>query len=166
MPPPTTLPPPRLFTKGKDAHLLPQLASIQAACITQDGQLATFLPPLDIPTITAYWERIARTAGHKPTPDAPSGCEIVLQMAPGGDDGEEDVVAGYVVLSMAWSQTGPFRAEVLKLMVHPEFRRRGVARRVMGMLEDVARERGRGLLVSVLVLDRLLNECFAPKAQC
>ena len=62
--------------------------------------------------------------------------------------GEGEVVAGYVVLSMAWSQTGPFRAEVLKLMVHPNFRRRGVARRVMGMLEGVAKEKGRGMLVS------------------
>lgn len=164
MPPLGTLPPPRLFQQGKDDHLLPQIAEIQAACILQDGQLATFLPPLDMSMIAAYWGRIARTAGHTPTPDSPSGCEIVLQMAPKGDGGEE-VVAGYVVLSVGWSQTGPFRAEVLKLMVHPELRRQGIARRVMDMLEDVARDRGRGLLVSALVGLRSSNERFISRSR-
>lgn len=138
-----SLPRPRLYNPSSDSHLLPQLAQIHADCIIHDAQLATFLPPLDLSTMTTYWQTLARSAGVTPTLDGGDGYEICLQMAPGG----EEVVAGYVVLSMAWTQTGPFRGEVLKLMVSPKFRRMGVARRVMGLLEDVARERGRGLLV-------------------
>lgn len=141
------LPPPRLYSPQTDAHLLPQIAQIQADCITQDAQLATFLPPLEIPTMTTHWQSIARNAGVTPTLERPSGCEICLQMAP-STQGEEQVVAGYVVLGMAWSQTGPFRGEVLKLMVSPAFRRMSVARRVMTFLEEAAREKGRTLLVS------------------
>lgn len=139
------LPPPRLYNPTTDFPLLPQLARIQADCILQDAQLATFLPPLDVPTITTYWQLCAQAAGVTPTMEEPAGCEIVLQMA---GEVEDEVVAGYVMLSFAWSETGPFRGTVLKLMVSLKFRRMGVARRVMGLLEDVARERGRGLLVS------------------
>lgn len=97
--------------------------------------------------ITIYWQNIALDAGVIPSFERPHGVEIILQMAPAE---QGDVVAGYVCLSSTWSETGPFRAEVLKLMVSPDFRRMGVAKRVMGMLEDVARERGRGLLVSTV----------------
>lgn len=143
------LPPPRLYNPQTDTHLLPQLAQIQADCILQDNQLATFIPPLDIRTMTRFWTHnaSASTVGVEPTMQDRRGCEIVLQMASSTGDGE-DVVAGYVMLSYPWSQTGPFRAEVLKLMVSPRFRRRGVARRVMGVLEEVARAKGRMLLVS------------------
>lgn len=147
MSPSHSLPQPRLYNPSTDSPLLPQLARIQAACILSDGQLATFLPPFDMSAMTTYWQHSARNAGVIPTLERPSGCEIVLQMAP-REEGE--VVAGYVVLSMAWSQTGPFRGEVLKLMVSPERRRRRVARRLMGMLEDVATEKGRTMLVSFL----------------
>lgn len=145
------LPPPRLYNTQTDTHLLPQLARIHAACIMQDAQLATFLPPLNLETIETYWRHLASKAGVTPTMGGGEGVEVCLQMAP-AEDGKGEVVAGYVVLSMAWSETGPFRGEVLKLMVSPEFRRKGVARRVMGLLEEVARERGRGLLVSVYFL--------------
>lgn len=163
----SSLPPPRLYDPLRDNYLLPQLAQIQADCILHDAQLATFLPPLDMKAMTMFWRQSAESAGVTPRLERPRGCEIVLQMAPasagdeqgeGADGGVEmkgdgvgdrkgDVVAGYVMLSTSWSQTGPFRGEVLKLMVSPRFRRMGVARRVMEMLEDVARERGRGLLV-------------------
>lgn len=144
----TSLPPPRLYSPLADLPFLPQLARIQADCILQDAQLATFLPPLDLSAIQKAWEISASSAGITPTLERPSGCEIVLQMAPSDDGEKNEVVAGYVMLSLKWSQTGPFRGEVLKLMVSPQFRRMGVARRVMGLLEEVAREKERGLLVS------------------
>lgn len=40
----------------------------------------------------------------------------------------------------------PHRAEVRKLMVHPDIRRRGIARALMGEIEARARARGRTLL--------------------
>lgn len=96
-----TLPPPRLYNPDKDSHLLPQLARIQADCILQDAQLATFLPPLDISQIITYWQHSARNAGVTPTLENPTGCEIILQMAPAGEgDAEEE---GEVVGDMSCS---------------------------------------------------------------
>ena len=73
---------------------------------------------------------------------------MILQFAEGDEETEAEAeVAGYVCLMMPATETGPFRGEVNKLMVSPDHRRKGVARRVMGLLEEVARERGRELLV-------------------
>lgn len=49
---------------------------------------------------------------------------------------------------MPASETGPFRSFVEKLMVSPEHRRKGYARNLMEGLEELAGERGRGLVVS------------------
>lgn len=70
-----------------------------------------------------------------------------MQLATNPETGNEEV-AGYVMLDMPENETGPFRGGVEKLLVSPRWRERGVARRVMGFLEVVARREGRGLLVS------------------
>lgn len=137
-----TLPPPRLFNPVSDANLLPQLAQIHADCITNDNQLATFLPPLSHLRMLDYWRELSSDVEKGRT-------AVVLQFAEAEfADVEEGEVAGYVCLMMPVTETGPFRGEVNKLMVSPKHRRKGVARRVMGLLEDVAREKGRHLLVS------------------
>lgn len=71
-----------------------------------------------------------------------------LIVSTGENDEKEGELMGYVCLMMPITETGPFRGEVNKLMVSPNHRRKGVARRVMEKLEDVGRERGRTLLVS------------------
>jgi len=55
-------------------------------------------------------------------------------------------IAGTVQLSLAMPPNQRHRAEVLKLLVHPDARRRGIARALMIALEDVARAEGRTLL--------------------
>jgi GNAT superfamily N-acetyltransferase len=132
------LPSPRLLTPSKDKHLLPQFVQIHADCITNDHQLATFLPPLDNDNrMSIYWEEIIA--------DVARGRTAVFLQFSSDDEGE---VAGYVCLMMPVTQTGPFRGEVNKLMVSPKHRRKGVARRVMGLLEQYALEKERYLLVS------------------
>lgn len=137
------LPPPLLYDPGRHHHLLAQLASIHAACIINDNQLASFLPnfdrSMDHMKLLAYWQSRSE--------DVKRGLRfIVLQLT----DTEEAEVAGYVCLYMPPSETGPFRGEVEKLMVSPDHRFKGVARRVMGKLESEAVERGRWLMVSDL----------------
>lgn len=68
-----------------------------------------------------------------------------MQLTPDG------VLAGYVMLNLTGKgyETGPHRGEVEKLLVHPNFRRMGVAKRVMGLLEEAAREEGTWLLVRI-----------------
>jgi ribosomal protein S18 acetylase RimI-like enzyme len=55
-------------------------------------------------------------------------------------------LVGTVQLDLAAMPNQRHRADVSKLMVHPEARRRGVARRLMQALEPVAAEEGRWLL--------------------
>jgi len=69
-----------------------------------------------------------------------------MQLATNPETGKEEL-AGYVMLAMPESETGPFRGGVEKLFVSPRWREKGVARRVMGMLEEVAKKEGRGLLM-------------------
>lgn len=52
-------------------------------------------------------------------------------------------VSGVVSLSTPFSQTGPFRAIVEKLLVSPFHRRKGIARLMMAKLESVAIDLGR-----------------------
>ena len=79
-----------------------------------------------------------------------------MQIAPNPATGEEEL-AGYVMLGMPPSHTGPFRGIVEKLLVPPEHRKKGIARALMRKVEDVAREVGRTLLVSCLELEIGMN---------
>ena len=92
-----------------------------------------------------YWKRISQDVSD-------DKIVMILQIAPTSSNDDDDrvaeEVAGYVCLLLPVSETGPFRGIVEKLMVSTRHRRKGVATRVMGMLQDVARERGRELLVS------------------
>lgn len=52
---------------------------------------------------------------------------------------------------MPVTETGPFRGYVEKMLVDPKYRQRGIARQLMAKLEDVAREKGRTVLVSLIL---------------
>jgi ribosomal protein S18 acetylase RimI-like enzyme len=58
----------------------------------------------------------------------------------------DGAIAGSVQLDYDTPPNQPHRAEVRKLMVHPEFRRRGIARALMEELENQARQVRRTLL--------------------
>jgi GNAT superfamily N-acetyltransferase len=138
----STLPPPRLYIPSTDHTLLDSIARLHAACIITDHTLATFLPPLSHNKILASWKVWSEqvTAGTR---------VIVLQLS--GEDEKESVVVGVASLFMPESETGRHRSEVGRLLVSPEFRKRGLGRRLMGVLEEVARERDRWMVVSILV---------------
>jgi GNAT superfamily N-acetyltransferase len=59
---------------------------------------------------------------------------------------DEDRIVGTVQLDLALPPNQRHRAEVAKMLVHPEARRRGVARALMTALEPVALGDGRTLL--------------------
>jgi ribosomal protein S18 acetylase RimI-like enzyme len=56
------------------------------------------------------------------------------------------VLSGTVMLEFAASPNQPHRAEVQKLLVHPDARRRGLARALMARSEQEARQVGKTLL--------------------
>ncbi|SPN99617.1 uncharacterized protein DNG_02469 [Cephalotrichum gorgonifer] len=160
----------RLFTES-ETHLIPYLAAIHANCITSDHTIVTFLPPLDQDRLLGFWkDRIAEVRdgrrfmillfdeSQRRTADAAtfqSSSPAVTAPTPGNPgpaaagralDGPS--LVGVVMLSTPYSETGPFRGWVEKLLVSPRFRRRGGARALMGALEEEAARRGRTLLMA------------------
>lgn len=77
-----------------------------------------------------------------------------MRVAPAVADGTRTVLAavsggrieGTVQLATDTPPNQPHRAEVSKLLVHPDFRRRGIARALMAEVETAAARRGRSLL--------------------
>jgi GNAT superfamily N-acetyltransferase len=144
--------PPTLYTPTKHAHLLPSIVSCHISCITSPPfTISTFLPPLDRSLMTEYWTRACASTANS---DILSGSRwIILQLTE-----DEKEVAGLVMLSAAFSQAVPERGTVQKLLVNPEYRRQGVAKALMGKLEDVAREEGRLFLVSDIQSKAVVRE--------
>jgi acetyltransferase len=98
------------------------------------GASVGFLPPLPAAAAAGYW-RSVREAVHAET--------RVLLIA----RDEAGAVVGTGQLALEPRANGLHRAEVQKLMVLREVRRRGIGRAVMLALEDVARRSGRTTLV-------------------
>ncbi len=109
----------------------PALAEILVACVAS-GASVSFLPPLSRDVARAFWHRAAAAVAARR--------RIVLAAWVEGQ------LAGVVTLDCDTPQNQPHRAEVQKLLVHPDARRRGVARALMRAAEAAARDAGRTLL--------------------
>jgi len=97
------------------------------------GASVSFVQPFSYDDAGAFWNR-------KVLPAIQSGlCRVLLARTAGQ-------IAGTVQLDLATPPNQPHRAEVRKLLVHPDARRRGIARALMLAIEDQAREAGRNLL--------------------
>ncbi|KPM36434.1 hypothetical protein AK830_g10135 [Neonectria ditissima] len=131
-----------LFSPAQHGHLIPYLAAIHASCITHDRTIATFLPPLSHEKLLAWWkERIAEVNDGKRL------IFILLNESEPGSRAKGAEVMGVVMLSMPYSETGPFRGFVEKLLVLKSFRGRGGARTLLAVLEAEAVKRGRFMLL-------------------
>lgn len=112
---------------------LPALAAIMRACV-EGGASVNFVLPFSQADSEAWWRRA---------------------VLPALRDGErrllvarvEGRILGTVQLAFAPQPNQPHRAEVTKLLVHPEGRRLGLGRALMARLEAMARESGRRLLI-------------------
>ena len=93
-----------------------RLADILIACVA-GGAGVSFLPPLAPDTARAFWKRAAT--------EIAAGTQVLLC---GWVDG---VLAGTVTLHIGTPPNAPHRAEVQKLLVHPDARRHGLARALM-----------------------------------
>ncbi|KAI8945641.1 acyl-CoA N-acyltransferase [Xylaria longipes] len=138
MPTPTT----RLLSPGDDAHLVPYLAAIHAACIYHDGMVATFLPPLDNDKLLAYWKEMIR--------EVSAGTRLIiikLDESEPGSAAKGTNLKGVVMLRMPQTETFTHQGHLEKLMVSPSFRHRGAARTMIRLLETEAVNRGRKLIM-------------------
>lgn len=115
-----------------ESHLA-ALGALLVACV-EDGASVSFVMPLTRPEAVAFWR-------DKILSSVREGESLLLVAQVAGR------IAGVVQLAHKLSPNQPHRAEVNKLLVHPDFRRRGLARRLMERLEGEARALGKTLLV-------------------
>jgi ribosomal protein S18 acetylase RimI-like enzyme len=108
-----------------------RLAEILCACV-DTGASVSYLPPLAPDVARGFWKRMSS--------DVAAGTRIMLAAW------HDAVLAGIVMLEFASSPNQPHRAEVQKLLVHPDARRRGIARALMTQLETEACRAGKALL--------------------
>jgi len=91
--------------------------------------------------VTPFGPREAANWWRSLSADIESGRVILLAARQG------DRIVGTVQLRLAPLPNSRHRAEVAKLLVHRDARRRGIARALLAAIEDVARREGRTLLV-------------------
>ena len=107
----------------------PALAETLAACVA-GGASVNFLQPFTTAQAEAWWR--AKLA-------APGPRHLLVARV-------EGVVRGTVLLEPAPQPNQRHRADISKMLVHPGFRRRGLARALLLAAEDRARALGHSLL--------------------
>ena len=109
-----------------------QLAALLLDAIEQ-GASVGWVNPASPDNIEAYWQTIAS--------DLSQGARSVLVVREGGG------IIASLQLEYAGKPNSVHRAEVQKVLVHSSQRRRGLGRLLMQRAEEIARSRGRSLLV-------------------
>jgi ribosomal protein S18 acetylase RimI-like enzyme len=97
--------------------------------VVEDGASIGFLPPLVSSDSTLYWHNVV----------APDVILFVATM--------NDIIVGSVQLHLCTKPNGTHRAEIAKLMTHPNYRRNGIARSLMHKVEERAMQEDRSLIV-------------------
>lgn len=114
------------------AAAVDELANVLQACVL-DGASVGFVLPFPIEDAVAFWRGLipgVREGGRR---------LLVARL-----DGH---VVGTVQLVLAMPANGRHRADIVKLLVHPAARRRGIARALMLRAEALARAERRSLLI-------------------
>lgn len=125
------------------AAVVDDLAGVLHACVL-DGASVGFVLPFQIEDAIAFW--------HGLTPAVREGARRLLVARLDGR------VVGTVQLVLAMPANGRHRADIVKLLVHPSARRRGIARALMLRAEALARAEQR----SLLILDTRLGDSAEP----
>ena len=138
----------RIVPADEIERRLVELGGLLHACV-EAGASVNFVAPFAPADAEAFWRL-------KVLPPARSGHRTVLVAEEG------TTIAGSVQLGTDTPPNQPHRAEVTKLLVHPDFRRRGIARALMQALEAEARRQGRTLLT----LDTRTGDAAEPLYAC
>lgn len=115
------------------AREVPALAEVMRRCV-EAGASVNFVLPFSQPDSEAWWRGTV-------LPALRAGERRLLVARVAGR------ILGTVQLAFAPQPNQPHRAEVTKLLVHPDGRRQGIGRALMTRLEALARESGRSLLI-------------------
>lgn len=111
---------------------LDELSGLLHACV-EEGASINFIHPYSLEDARRFWAR-------KVLPRV-SDQELTVLVAE--QDGR---IVGSVQLDCDTPPNQVHRADIKKLLVHPDFQRRGIGRRLMADIETIARRYGRSLL--------------------
>ncbi|WP_411705528.1 N-acetyltransferase family protein [Edaphovirga cremea] len=120
-----------LFNETPDADLQ-DLSQVLHACVQDDASIG-FITPFSLQEAEAFWRRLL--------PQFAAGERFLLVAR------QQEKIVGTVQLVVSMPDNGQHRAEVAKLMVHPQFRRQGIAEKLMHQIELLARSQEKTLLV-------------------
>ncbi|WP_346827522.1 GNAT family N-acetyltransferase [Serratia inhibens] len=113
-------------------NALPELAEMLQASVSQGASIG-FVMPFTLEQAQAFWRRLLPAIERE---------ERILLVAR-----QAGRVVGTVQLLLDMPDNGRHRAEVVKLMVHPQARRQGIARELMLQIQQRAIQHQRHLLV-------------------
>jgi len=120
-----------LSAEEMDARVA-EFGALLLACVL-DGASIGFALPFGRDESEAFWRQ-------KVLPGVRDGTRVLLVAERDGK------IVGSAQLGCDTPGNQPHRADVSKVLVHPDFRRRGIARALMAEIERHAVERGRSLL--------------------
>jgi len=123
---------------------VPDLAEILTKTVEADGAVGFVLPHTDAES-AQFWR-------NSITPAVQNGERLFVVAI---EDGRA-VGTGQLIIGMPNNQ--PHRAEISKLMVHPDFRKKGIARKIMHELHNLAAAFERTLIT----LDTRTGEAAEP----
>jgi ribosomal protein S18 acetylase RimI-like enzyme len=121
-----------IFAADDIANHVRELGELLHACV-HDGASISFVLPFTADDSEAFWR-------NNVLPAVQEGTRVLLVAHQNG------MIAGSVQLDYDTPPNQPHRAEVRKLLVHPAFRRQGIAKALMAELERLANQLGRSLI--------------------
>lgn len=122
----------RTLTEAETHAALPELSALFSATV-RDGASMGYMLPFPPEEAELFWRGVADAVGRD---------EIVLIVAV-----EDGRIVGSVQLGIKMPPNQPHRADLKKLMVHPDARGRGLSRLLMDAAEQAAIAHRRDLLV-------------------
>jgi GNAT superfamily N-acetyltransferase len=107
------------------------LSRVLTACVN-DGASVSFLPPMGMEAARAFWRKVSSAVARAEKILVAAWCDGAL--------------VGTVQLDLATPENQPHRADLAKMLVHPDARRRGVGRALLERIEAEGAAAGRTLL--------------------
>ncbi|KAJ3917406.1 acyl-CoA N-acyltransferase [Lentinula edodes] len=136
--------------------IVPQLATLLKSCIDNNITM-NFIQPFSIEDASAFWLSAEENVVQR------KQFVIIAQESQGSSEDEADyndsrheqhvlesrtpIILGCVILYLAQLPNAKHRAEVGKLIVGREHRKRGIGKMLLDRMEDEARKHGRKILV-------------------